>query len=71
MALAAHLCGATVPFIDTPGIFAWADSKTLYDAAINQVQSMMNANLWDTAYSEGQSLPIDQAIALAIQALKS
>jgi len=71
LALAAHLCGATVPFIDTPGIFVWADSKMLYDTAIHQVQSLMNTNLWEKAYSEGQSLPLDQAIALAIQSLKS
>jgi dolichol kinase len=70
MALAAHLCGATVPFVTTPGIFAWADSRMLYETAINQVQSLMTANLWDEAYSEGQSLPIDQGVALAIQALK-
>jgi len=68
---AAHLCGATVPFMDTPGIFVWADSKTLYEAAILQVQSLMDADLWEKAYSEGQNLPLDQAVALAIQALKS
>ena len=71
LALAARLCGATVPFIGTPGVFAWADSKTLYEAAINLVQSKMNTKLWDKAYSEGQSLPFEQAVALAIQALKA
>jgi hypothetical protein len=30
----------------------------------------MNANLWDNAYNEGQSIPFDQVVALAIQALK-
>ncbi len=70
LVLAAHLCGATLPFIATPGIFAWADSKLLYEAAINQVRSMMSTNSWDKAYSEGQSIPLDQAIALSIQALK-
>ena len=70
LTLAAHLCGATMPFIDTPGIFAWVNSKLLYEAAIKQVQSMMSGNLWDKACSEGQSMPIHQAVALAIQALK-
>jgi predicted ATPase len=69
LVLAARLCGATVPFIGIPGIFAWADSKILYGSAIDQVQSMV-PNLWDKAYSEGQSLPIDRAIELAINALK-
>ena len=69
LAMAAHLCGATLPFIDAPGVFVWADSKMLYEAAIHQAQSMMSADLWDQAYHEGQRVPIDQAVALASQAL--
>jgi tetratricopeptide (TPR) repeat protein len=69
MTLAAHLCGATVPTINLPGIFAWADSKMLYEAAINQVQSLMSGNLWDRAYSDGQSIPLDQAIAMSVKEL--
>ncbi len=70
LTLAAHLCGATLPFIDAPGIFVWADTKMLYEQAIHQAQAMMSADLWEQAYHEGQRVPIDQAIALAMQALK-
>jgi predicted ATPase len=70
MALAAHLCGATIPFISAPGIFVWADSKTLYDTAVKQLQSTMSDALWEKACIEGQSIPLDQAVSLAIQALK-
>jgi hypothetical protein len=68
--LAARLCGVTVPYLDTPGIFMWFDTKKLYDEAISQTKSLMDAELWDQGYSEGQCLPIEHAIALAIQALK-
>ena len=68
--LAARLCGATMPYHETPGIFIWFDSKKLFDEAISQVKSLINADLWHRWYSEGQSLPFDSAIDIAIQALK-
>jgi predicted ATPase len=70
LALAARLCGATVPYLDIPGIFIWVDTKKIYVEAITQTQSIMDKELWDQSYSEGQSLPFDQAVVLAIQALK-
>jgi hypothetical protein len=70
LVLAAHLCGATVPYISEPGVFIWIDSRKLYESAISQVQSLMDKEKWDQAYSEGQNMPFDQAIALAIQSLK-
>jgi tetratricopeptide (TPR) repeat protein len=70
LALAARMCGATVPLIGTPGIFAWADSKILYDAAIKQVQSLMSDDLWDKANSEGQRMLLDPLVELALLALK-
>lgn len=70
LSLAGRLCGATQPFIHTPGIFVWPDSKTLYESDITRVKSLLGADLWEKAYSEGQSMPFDQAIALAIQSLK-
>ena len=70
LAMAARLCGTTAPYLDTPGIFIWFDTKNLYDEAVSQTKSLMDAHLWDQGYSEGQSMPLDQAIALAIQALK-
>ncbi len=68
--LAAHLCGATAPLIETPGIFAWADSKKLYETAIDRVKSAMGGGAWGMAYSDGQSLSIDQAVGLALEALQ-
>ncbi len=68
-ALVAHLCGATEPFINTPGVFAWADSRIMYDAAIHLAQSAMDERTWVKAFAEGHSLPLDQAVALALQAL--
>ena len=70
LALAARICGSTVPFIGAPGIFVWADTKTLYETAIKQVKSSMSSGLWEQAYHEGQSMPIDQSVALVTQALK-
>jgi hypothetical protein len=70
MLLAAHLCGSVVPFIDAPGIFIWADTRILYDAAVSQARSLVGPDLWNTAYPEGQNVPLDKAVALAIQALK-
>lgn len=70
LALAARLCGATVPYVDKPGVFIWIDSKMLYEESIGQVQSLLDEELWNKNYSEGQSLPLDQAIAIAIQSLK-
>jgi predicted ATPase len=68
--LAARLCGSTLPVIGAPGIFVWADSKILYDKALEQVQSSMKAKLWDQGYTEGQSLAVDQAVTIALESLK-
>ena len=70
LVLAARLCGATAPYIEAPGIFAWADSKKLYETAVAHVKSSMDDSSWDKAYAEGQSLAIDSAVSLAIDALK-
>jgi predicted ATPase len=70
LAMAARICGAAVPYLDIPGMFIWVDTKKLYDDDISLIKSLMDKDLWDEAYSEGQSLPIDQVIALAINALK-
>jgi hypothetical protein len=69
-ALAARLCGATMPHVDKPGIFIWSDSKMLYEESVGLVKSMLDEELWNTNYSEGQGLPLDQAIAISIQSLK-
>jgi tetratricopeptide (TPR) repeat protein len=70
LAIAARLCGATDPYIDTPGFFVWFDTKKLYDDDIYKTKSLMDLDLWAQAYSEGQVLPLDQAIALAAQSLQ-
>ena len=69
LAIAGRLCGATLPYIDRPGVFSWFDSKLLYDADIAQVQSLLDKDLWDKTSSEGQSMSFDQAIDLALQSL--
>ena len=69
LANAGRLCGATLPYIDRPGVFSWFDSKMLYDADISQVQSLMDKDLWDKTSSEGQNMSFDQAIDLALQSL--
>ena len=68
--LAAQLCGATASYIDTPGIFIWFDTQKLYEDAISQAKSLMDPDKWDQGYSAGRSLTIDNAIAMAAQALK-
>ena len=70
LTLAGRICGATEPFIHLPGIFVWSDSKFLYEADINQVKLLLGTDLWDKNYIEGQDIPLDQAVDLAIQFLK-
>ena len=70
LAIAGRLCGATLPYIDRPGVFSWFDSKLLYDADIAQVQSLLDKDLWDKTSSEGQSMSFEQVIDLALQSLK-
>lgn len=70
LTLAAQLCGATAAYVDTPGIFIWFDTQKLYEDAISQAKALINPGLWEQGYSEGRSLTIDTAIALAMQALK-
>jgi tetratricopeptide (TPR) repeat protein len=65
----AHLCGATVPLISRPGIFVWLATQHLYDSAIAKAKSLVGPDVWERAYNEGQSMPFDEAIALAIQSL--
>jgi predicted ATPase len=67
---AGRLCGATEPFIHIPGSFIWSDSKTLYEADITQVKSLLGTSLWKKAYSEGQSMSLNKAITLALQSIK-
>ena len=69
-AMAARLCGATMRLIETPGIFVWADSKTLYDTAVDQVKSSIEAAVWDKACMDGQGLSVDQAIDMALAVLR-
>jgi predicted ATPase/tetratricopeptide (TPR) repeat protein len=67
--LAANLCGVIAPLIDAPGIFAWADSRKLYETAIDLVKTTLPSPLWDQAFSEGKNIVIEKAIDLAIAAL--
>ncbi len=48
----------------------WLNTRKLYDDSISQVRSSMNADLWGKGYTEGQNIPIDKAITMAMQALK-
>jgi tetratricopeptide (TPR) repeat protein len=70
LTLAAQLCGATAAYIGTPGIFIWFDTEKLYQDAITQAKSSMDADLWDQGYSEGQSLTVENSLALAVKALQ-
>lgn len=71
LVLAAQLCGALAPYIDSPGVFMWLNTRQLYEDSISQVKSSMDADAWAKCYSEGKDIPIDRAISLAIQALKT
>jgi len=68
--LAGRLCGATESLVQTPGIFVWPDSKSLYESDLSQVKTTLGADLWGKTYLQGQNLPFDQAVALALQSLK-
>ncbi len=70
LSLAAQLCGATASYLDTPGIFIWFDTQKLYEDAITRAKSIIDANTWNQGYAEGRSMPIESAVALALQALK-
>ncbi len=70
LSTAARLCGTTASYLETPGLFIWINTRHLYDDAISQAKSMMSDQLWNRGYSEGQGLTIDQAVDLAVSALK-
>lgn len=70
LTLASHLCGATGPHIDSPGIFVWVDSKFLYQSAIDQARSFTENALWERAFEEGKNIPLAEAVGLAVKALK-
>ncbi len=70
LAIAARLCGASVPLINKPGAFIWIDSKMLYDQSVAQAKSLMDEEIWTKSYSEGQSLPLGTVINDGIQALR-
>ncbi len=68
-ALAARLCGAIVPYIDKPGVFIWLDTKMLYEESLAQVKSLVDEEIWNKSYSEGQNIPLGQAVATGIELL--
>ncbi len=70
LGLAAQLCGATLPYINIPGVFLWINNQNLYEDSINLVKSSMEITLWDQTHAIGQALTMDQAINLATQALR-
>jgi predicted ATPase len=71
LAVAGQLCGATVPFVYMPGVFVWSDTQMLYESDIHQVQSLLGDDLWEKAFAEGQYIPLEKAVALAIQSLNA
>jgi predicted ATPase len=71
LSLAANLCGAIEPYLDTPGIFMWINTKQIYEWAIEHVKATMSPDQWSRAAKEGKAIPMDRAIALAVDALRS
>jgi len=53
------------------GLFIWPDTKTIYDEAVHRVLSFVDAESWKTGYAEGRRIGIDQAVQLAVEALKA
>lgn len=70
LTVAVQLFGATAPYIDMPGLFIWINTQQLYEEAILKAKSLTDPRLWEQGYAEGQSLTIDEAVSLAMQALK-
>jgi hypothetical protein len=70
LTLAANLCGVTAPYFEMPGIFLWFNTQKLYEDSVSRARSMMGAELWQKGFSEGNGIPIDQAVKLAEHALE-
>jgi predicted ATPase len=71
LVLAANLCGVAAQYLDMPGIFLWLNTRSIYEHAITHARSLMSATAWEKGYSEGQSMPVDRAADLAMQALSA
>jgi predicted ATPase len=68
--LAPRLCGATLAHVHQAGLFIWPDTKTIYDGATHKVLSLIGIDSWKTGFAEGRQLALDQAVRLALEALK-
>jgi predicted ATPase len=69
--LAAQLCGATAPYINSQGIFLWFDTKKLYDDGLAQTKSLVPPTVWEKGFTSGQNLPVDEAITLALDRIRA
>jgi len=69
--LAPRLCGASMAHVHLAGLFIWPDTKTIYDESVHRVLSFVDAESWKTGYAEGRRIGIDQAVQLAVEALKA
>jgi hypothetical protein len=70
IALAPRLSGATLAYARQAGLFIWPDTKTIYDEAMHRVLSYVDPASWKTGYAEGRKLGLDEAVRLAVEALK-
>ncbi len=70
LALAARLCGASVPLTNKPGAFIWIDTKMLYEESVTQVKSLLDEQTWTKNYSEGQGLLLGQVVNDGIHTLR-
>ncbi|MGE5250175.1 MAG: hypothetical protein ACM3QS_08145, partial [Bacteroidota bacterium] len=67
---AARLCGAVSFLAGNPAIFGGGmGAGKINDSMIARVRSAIAAEIWDPAFSEGQSLSLDQALDLAASEL--
>ncbi len=62
---AARLCGAPRPFVENRAILRGIGTQAIYDSLIAQVQSGMEPEIWERGFSEGASLPFEEALDIA------
>ena len=62
---AARLCGATWPFVDRSTFIGTPGTRDSYDALIAGVRSTIAPEIWEQAFQEGVSMPLERALDLA------
>jgi hypothetical protein len=66
---AAQLCAATRPFADHSTFIGTPGTRDSYDALIEQVRSTIETEIWERDFQAGASMPLEQALDLALNEL--